>query len=187
MLVYRWQIKRSKEWKTICDNFSDLAKPYIIPVLQPEGLKSLYYSMDISFLSLRFLRTSVTVFSIWIAIFRIDKFRNYLNRQHENIRFTSETENENSISLLHIKISRGNNKFTTSVDCKLAFSGVFTNFGSFIRSHIITTCCLPYYTGHSNFALILNFFIRKLASERLVLKITVIPKVFLLISVLKST
>ena len=27
----------------------------------------------------------------------IEKFRNYLNRQHKNIRFTSKIENENSI------------------------------------------------------------------------------------------
>ena len=31
-----------------------LANPYIIPVLEPEGLKSLYCSLEISFLSLRF-------------------------------------------------------------------------------------------------------------------------------------
>ena len=41
-----------------------LAEPYIIPGLEPEGLKSLYFSMKISFLSLRVLRTSVTLFSI---------------------------------------------------------------------------------------------------------------------------
>ena len=62
----------------------------------------------------------------------IEKFRNYLNRQHKNIRFTSETESENSMSFLDIKISRGNNKFKTSVYRKPTFSGVFTNFGSFI-------------------------------------------------------
>ena len=43
-----------------------LAKPYTIPGLEPEGLKTLYCSMEISFLSLRFLRTSVTIFYIWI-------------------------------------------------------------------------------------------------------------------------
>ena len=94
----------------------------------------------------------------------IEKFRNYLNRQHKNIRFTSETESENSMSFLDIKISRDNNKFKTSVYRKPTFSGVFTNFGSFFRSQINTTCCLRYYTGHSNFAQILNFFIRKLTS-----------------------
>ena len=45
----------------------------------------------------------------------IEKFRNYLNRQHKNIKFTSETENENSISFLDIKITRDNNKFMTLV------------------------------------------------------------------------
>ena len=41
-----------------------LARPYIISCLDPEGLKSLYHSTEISFLFLRFLRTSVTLF--WI-------------------------------------------------------------------------------------------------------------------------
>ena len=62
----------------------------------------------------------------------IAKFQNYLNHQHKNIKFTSETENKNSISFLDIKITRDNNKFMISVYCKPTFSGVFTNFGSFI-------------------------------------------------------
>ena len=66
----------------------------------------------------------------------IEKFRNYLNRQHQNIKFTFEAENENPISFLDIKITRDNNKFMTSVYRKLTFSGVFTNIGSFIpKSH----------------------------------------------------
>ena len=62
----------------------------------------------------------------------IEKFRNYLNRQHKSIKFTSETENENSISFLDIKITRDNNKFMTSVYRKSTFSRVFSNFESFI-------------------------------------------------------
>ena len=62
----------------------------------------------------------------------IKKFRNYLNCQNKNIRFTSETENENSILFFDIKISMGNNKFTTSVYHKQTFSGVFISFGDFI-------------------------------------------------------
>ena len=46
------------------------------------------------------------------------------------------------------------------------------------RSHINTTCCLRYYTGHSTFAQILNVFIKKLTSLRLFLKITVTQKFF---------
>ena len=62
----------------------------------------------------------------------IKKFRNYLNCQHKNIKFISETGNENFISFLDIKITRDINKFMTSVYRKPTFSGVFTNFGSFI-------------------------------------------------------
>ena len=40
------------------------------------------------------------------------------NRQHKNIRFSSEIENENSVSFLDIKISRDSNEFTTSVTTK---------------------------------------------------------------------
>ena len=67
-----------------------------------------------------------------MLVYHIKKFRNYLNGQHKNIRFTSEIENENSISLLDIKMSRDNKKLMTSVYQKASFSRVFTNFGSFI-------------------------------------------------------
>ena len=72
-------------------------------------------------------------FLLFRSKYHIKKFRNYLNRQHKNITFTSEIENENSIFFLDIKTSKNNNKFTTSVYHKLTFSRVFTNFGSFIR------------------------------------------------------
>ena len=52
----------------------------------------------------------------------IEKFQNYLNRHHKNIKFTSETKNENSISFLDMKITNENSKFMTSVYCKLTFS-----------------------------------------------------------------
>ena len=112
----------------------------------------------------------------------IKKIQNYLNCQHKNIKFTSQTENENSILFLDIKITRDNNKFMTSVYRKPTFSGVCTKFGSLISTSFKYNL-LCYYTGHSNFSQISNVFIRKL---RLFLKITVTPKV-LLISVLKST
>ena len=62
----------------------------------------------------------------------VEKFRNYLNKQHKNIKFTSEIEENGSLSLLDIKISRENNKFVTSVYRKPTFTGVFTNFQSFV-------------------------------------------------------
>ena len=79
----------------------------------------------------------------------IEKFRDYLNRQHKSIKFTSETENENCISFLDIKITKDKNKFMTSVYRKPTAEFLPTLEVS-SRSHINTTCCLRYYTGHSN-------------------------------------
>ena len=62
----------------------------------------------------------------------VEKFKNYLNKQHKNIKFTSEIEENGLLSFLDITITRENNKFVTSVYCKLTFSGVFTNFESFL-------------------------------------------------------
>ena len=62
----------------------------------------------------------------------IEKFRLYLNCQHPNIKFTSEIEENNSISFLDIKINRDNNRFVRSVYRKPTFSGVFIDFDSYI-------------------------------------------------------
>ena len=62
----------------------------------------------------------------------IEKFRCYLNFQHHNIKFTSETEEKNAISFLDIKIRRINNSFSTSTYLKVITSEVFTNFEIFI-------------------------------------------------------
>ena len=61
----------------------------------------------------------------------VKKFRNYLSKQHKNIKFTSEIEENGSLSISDIKDSRENNKFVTSGYRKPTFSGVFTNFESF--------------------------------------------------------
>ena len=58
---------------------------------------------------------------------------NYSREEHENIAFISETE-QNCLSFLDIKTSRENNKFVTSVYRKPTFSGVITNFESFIST-----------------------------------------------------
>ena len=62
----------------------------------------------------------------------VEKFKNYLNKQYKNIKFTSKIEENGSLSFLDTTISRENNKFVTSVYRKSTFSGVFKNFESFI-------------------------------------------------------
>ena len=91
----------------------------------------------------------------------VEKFRNYLNKQRKNIKFTSEIKENGSLSFLDIKISHENNKFVTSVYPKPTFSGVFTNFESFIpdiyKRGLIETLL------HRSFRLCSNYaFIRKL-------------------------
>ena len=68
-------------------------------------------------------------------------FLDYLNRQHPNINFTSETECDRKLSFLDIDISRVvNGKLATSVYRKPTFTGLFTNFHSFIP--LTYKCCL---------------------------------------------
>ena len=55
-----------------------------------------------------------------------------LNKKHPNTKFTFEEELNNTFLFLDVKISRENNKLTTSVYRKPTFSGVFTNFKGFI-------------------------------------------------------
>ena len=95
------------------------------------------------------------IFLLFHSKHRIEKLRNYLNRQHENIKFASEIENEKPISFLDIKISRDNNKFTTSVYRKPILSRVFTNFGSFIPK--LYKCDLLFTLLHWAFKLCSNF------------------------------
>ena len=59
-------------------------------------------------------------------------FHEYVNKKHKNIRFWTETKLNWSLSFLDVKIFRENEKFITSVFRKDTFSGVYTNFISFI-------------------------------------------------------
>ena len=64
-----------------------------------------------------------------------DSFREYMSSKHQNINFTIEKENVGSLSFLDVKICRKNGKFVTSVYRKPTFSGVFTNYESFIPTY----------------------------------------------------
>ena len=55
-----------------------------------------------------------------------------MNRRHKNIKFSFEIGKDNSFSFLDVKICREKDKFTTSVFRKDTFSGVYTNFSSFV-------------------------------------------------------
>ena len=55
-----------------------------------------------------------------------------MNKKHKNMKFSIETEMNGSLSFLDVKIFRENDTFVTNVFRKETFSGVYTNFISFI-------------------------------------------------------
>ena len=59
-------------------------------------------------------------------------FLEYINKKHKNMKFSIETEINGSFSFLDVKIFQENDKFVTSVFRKETFSGLYTNFISFI-------------------------------------------------------
>ena len=60
-----------------------------------------------------------------------------MNKQHRCIKFTSETEQNNTFSFLDINITRQNNQLKTSVYRKPTFSGVFAHYESYIDQSYI--------------------------------------------------
>ena len=61
----------------------------------------------------------------------IDLFLNYLNSKHPNIKFTSETEQNNTLPFLDISVNKTINGFSSSVYRKPTFTGLTMNFNSF--------------------------------------------------------
>ena len=92
-----------------------------------------------------------------------------MNHQHPNNKFTFEVEKNNNFSFLDIKICRENNKFTTSVFRKPTFSGVFTNFDSFIpisyKHGLVNTLKKNYQTVEKKQLLIILPFLGHLSFE----------------------
>ena len=56
----------------------------------------------------------------------------YLSSKHPNINFSVEKEKDSCSPFLDVNIFRENKKFATNIYTKKTFSGVYTNFRSFI-------------------------------------------------------
>ena len=60
-------------------------------------------------------------------------FHKYINSRHNNMTFTYETEKENKLAFLDVLVTRkGGRSFTTSLYRKPTFSGLYSNFESFM-------------------------------------------------------
>ena len=55
-----------------------------------------------------------------------------MNKRRKNIKFSFESENDNSFSFPDVKTYREKDKFIKRVLRKDTFSGVYTNFSSFV-------------------------------------------------------
>ena len=69
---------------------------------------------------------------IFVLFSSLDQAEKYLSSKHLNINFSLEKENEARLSFLDVNIFREKGKFVTNVYRKKTFSGVYTNFDSFI-------------------------------------------------------
>ena len=61
-------------------------------------------------------------------------FQDFLNSCHINMSFSMETEKENKLSFLDVEIIREQDKLTATFYRKPTFSGVYSNFESFLPS-----------------------------------------------------
>ena len=88
----------------------------------------------------------------------LNDFKDYMNQKHSNINFTSEEEVNNSLPFLDVNVIRHNSTFVTSVYRKPTFSGVYTNYDSFIpqnyKSSLVSSLLYRAYTICSNWKLI---------------------------------
>ena len=100
----------------------------------------------------------------------VNKFLNFLNSKHQNIKFTCELENDSALAFLDIEVLRRGNDFATSVFRKSTYSGLGTSFHSscdnrFKINSIKTLIsrgykiCSSYFLMHAEFLKLKKFFI----------------------------
>ena len=88
----------------------------------------------------------------------LEKFKAYMNDRHPNMHFTSETEDKNTLPFLDTNVIRDDDNFLTSVYRKKTFSGVYTNYNSFLpeiyKFNFISTLLFRAYKIASSWSLI---------------------------------
>ena len=87
----------------------------------PNDFKPLFYRRYIDF-----------IFLLFSSPDHADKFREYLLSKRPNIKFSIQKEEDGRLPVLDINVSLENDKLATNVYRKKIFSGVYTNFKSFI-------------------------------------------------------
>ena len=86
----------------------------------------------LSFFPLFFARYVDDIFVLLRSKEHVAQLAQYISSQHPNIRFTFEEENNNTLAFLDVNVYREPERFSSTVHRKDTFSGVYTNFQSFI-------------------------------------------------------
>lgn len=73
-------------------------------------------------------------FVFFTLLEHLEVFQNFLSGRHASMSFRSNSENQNRMSFLDIKIICENIKFATFISCKPTFRGVYAHFESFLQS-----------------------------------------------------
>ena len=100
------------------------------------------------------------IFVLFENFDQAEKFKIYLNKKHKNISFLLELEENNKLSFLDIEVQRCDTSmsFMTSIYRKPTFSGMYSNFKSFIsikyKYSLISSLLFRVFTICSNYKLI---------------------------------
>ena len=86
----------------------------------------------LSFAPIFFARYVDDIFVLLRSGDHITRLAEYLSSRHPNIRFTYELENNNTLPFLDVNVFRDAGRFSSTVHRKSTFSGVYSNFGSFM-------------------------------------------------------
>ena len=86
----------------------------------------------LSFMPMFYARYVDDIFVLLRSKEHVATLAQYLSSQHPNINFTYEEEINNVLPFLDVNVYRDADKFASTVHRKVTFSGVYTNFDSFM-------------------------------------------------------
>ena len=152
--------------------------------------KSWFYNCPSFFKSLLYRRYVDGFFLFFSSLDHVPFSLNYLNREHSNISFTPKLKKDGKLPFLDVEITRSNGNFSTSVYREPTFTGLFTNFHSFIplaykRSlisclvHRIFNICSSYENFHIQLEIVRELFnLNGFPSHILTILFVVSPTIF---------
>ena len=109
----------------------------------------------LSFMPIFYARYVDDIFVLLRSKEHIINLAHYLSSKHRNINFTYEEENNNLLPFLDVNVYRDAGKFSSTVHRKATFSGVYTNYSSFIpdtyKSGLVSTLLYRAYVISSSY------------------------------------